>query len=142
MVGLPAGAQCKSLNSRPKGNPMKRDMDIVRRIALETSSLAENTALTALDGIDKATFAAHVIWMEEAELITANIQEFVSGEPPKVRVRRLTWAGCDFADAVRSDTLWNKAKEVVIKPAASFTFALLKEWLVQEIKQGFPTLRK
>lgn len=119
---------------------MKRDMDIVRRIALETSDLAANMALVGLDGVDKATFGQHVIWMEEAGLLVAAIQEYASGEPPTARVRRLTWAGCDFADAVRSDTLWAKAKEMVIKPTASFTFGLLKDWLVQEIKQGFPSL--
>jgi len=55
---------------------------------------------------------------------------------------RLTWEGCDFADAVRSDTLWKKAKEMVIKPTASFTFGLLKDWLKSEIAQGLPTLTK
>jgi len=56
-------------------------------------------------------------------------------------VERLTWAGCEFADAVRSDTLWAKAKKEVIKPGISFTFDILKEWLKAEITQGFPTLR-
>lgn len=120
---------------------MKRDMDIVRRIALETTNLPDNMVLTRLDGVDKATFGTHVMWMKEADLLVASVQEFKSGEPPTAQVRRLTWAGCDFADAVRSDTLWAKAKESVIKPTASFTFGLLKDWLVAEVKQGFPTLR-
>lgn len=119
---------------------MNRDMDIVRRIALETAELPPNMVLTSLDGIDQGVFAQHAIWMEEAGLIAAAIQTFHSGETPAVRISRLTWAGCDFADAARNDTLWAKAKEVVIKPTASFTFGLLKDWLVAEVKQGFPTL--
>lgn len=121
---------------------MKRDMDIVRRIALATSDLENNMLLKGLDDVDKATFSAHGIWMKEAGLLVANVQEYSSGEPALVLIRRLTWEGCDFADAVRNDTLWNKAKEVVILPTASFTFGMLKEWLVEEVKQGFPTLRR
>ncbi len=49
--------------------------------------------------------------------------------------------GCDFLDAARSDTLWAKAKTSVIKPSASWTFDLLKEWLKAEISSGLPTLR-
>ena len=44
-------------------------------------------------------------------------------------------------DAARDDTLWRKAKESVIRPGASFTFDLVKDWLKAEISHGFPTLR-
>lgn len=106
---------------------MKRDMDIVRRITLATSDMEHNHVLTGLDGLDKASFSIHGIWMQEAGLVVANVQEYRSGEPATVLIRRLTWEGCDFADAVRSDTLWKKAKEVVILPTASFTFGMLKD---------------
>jgi len=52
----------------------------------------------------------------------------------------LSW-GCEFVDAVRSDTLWNKAKDNIIKPASSFSFGVLRDWLKAEIAQGFPTTR-
>ena len=78
-----------------------------------------------------------------------------SGPPASARARaaqerriiaaliwRLTWAGQDFADAISSDTLWCKAKENVLKPAGSWTFDVLKEWLKAEILQGLPTIRK
>ena len=123
-----------------KGLPMKRDMDIVRQIVLETADLQPNMLLTGLDNVDPWIFGQPVEWMAEAGLINASIHKFQSGEPPIARVQRLTWDGCDFADAVRSDTLWAKAKEMVIKPTASFTFGLLKDWIVAEVKQGFPTL--
>lgn len=120
---------------------MKRDMDVIRQIALETSKLKYGEVLESLDGVEPVTFAMHAIWMKEAGLITASIQEFLSGEPPDAHIFRLTWDGCEFADSVRSDTLWRKAKESVIKPSTSFTFGLLKEWLSTEIREGFPTLR-
>ncbi len=121
---------------------MKRDMDLIRRIALEVADMEHGYVLDGLeDGTSKADFAMHVIWMVEADLITANVQEYMSGEPAKVQVKRLTWAGCEFVDAIRDDTLWNKAKENVMKPTMSFTFGIVKDWLKAEITQGLPTLR-
>ena len=120
---------------------MNRDMDIIRRIALDTAAMPFGHALLGVDGADKESFAMHVIWMKEAGLVKAVITEFQGGEPPIAKVLRLTWDGCEFADAVRSDTLWKKAKESVMKPSMSFTFGLLKDWLAVEIREGFPTLR-
>lgn len=122
---------------------MKRDMDLVRRIALEVADMDFGFVIASMEdeGIDAATFGMHVIWMKEAGLIVASVQEYQSGEPPKVQVRRLTWAGCEFVDAIRDDTLWAKAKTSVLKPGMSFTFDVLKEWLKTEITQGLPTLR-
>ena len=120
---------------------MKRDMDIVRRIALETAELEYGFGLDGLNGVDKNTFFAHVEWMDEAGLIKANITRYKDTTPPKAVVIRLTWDGCEFADSVKSETLWSKAKETVIKPTSSFTFGVMRDWLRQEILQGLPSLR-
>lgn len=120
---------------------MKRDMDLIRRIALDLNDLEYGYAMNGVEGVDDATFAMHAIWMQEAGLIKANIQEHFSGEPPSVHIFRLTWDGCEFADSVRSDTLWSKAKTSVLKPSMSFTFDVLKDWLKTEITQGLPTIR-
>lgn len=122
---------------------MKRDMDLIRRIALEVEDMDFGYSLTGMEeeGVDAATFGIHATWMKEAGLIDAVIQEYSSGEPPKARIFRLTWAGCEFADAIRDDNLWRKAKANVLKPGMSFTFDVLKEWLKSEIAQGFSTVR-
>lgn len=78
--------------------------------------------------------------MEEAGLVKAVITEFLDGTI-SANVIRLTWDGCEFVDSVRSDTVWNKAKETIIKPAGSFTFSILRDWLRTEIQQGLPSLR-
>ncbi len=49
-------------------------------------------------------------------------------------ITRLTWSGHHFLDAMRDDTVWKKAKEHVLKPGASWTFDILKEWLKAELK--------
>jgi len=119
---------------------MQRDMDIIRRIALATADLPYGETLDALEDVDDEVFFCHVEWMKEANLVSAAVSEYIGGGGNAI-VYRLTWDGCEFADSVRSDTLWKKAKESVIKPTASFSFSLLREWLKAEIREGFPSLR-
>ncbi|MEG0939957.1 MAG: DUF2513 domain-containing protein [Comamonas sp.] len=117
-------------------------MDLIRRIALATEELLPGEALTKLDGVEEELFAVHAQWMQEAGLITAALRPGDGSKPADFAlVWRLTWAGCEFAEAVRSETLWNKAKDNVMKPSMSFTFDVLKEWLKTEITQGLPTIR-
>ena len=121
---------------------MRRDMDLIRKIVLATADLPAHQLLKTLDGVDETDFITHVAWLEEAGLLKAKVREGLGGSDAQYAfVMRLTWAGCEFADAVRNDTIWHKAKEKVIKPSASYTFDLLKEVLKAEITQGFPTLR-
>jgi hypothetical protein len=120
---------------------MKRDMDIIRRIILETAELPYGETLESLEGISEEAFITHVIWLQEAGLIEADAQAGSGSFAQYAIVFRLTWDGCEFSDAIQDDTLWNKAKEVVLKPGLSFTFDTLKEWLKAEIKNGLPSLR-
>lgn len=119
---------------------MKRDPDIIRTIALAVEELPPGGNLQALEGIEPDAFAAHTQWMSDAGLIEANIMPIFGGQTIAM-INRLTWDGCDFLDAARSDTLWKKAKTSIIAPTASWTFDILKEWLKSEIRNGLPTLR-
>lgn len=124
----------------PRRVDLKRDMDLIRRIALAAEEMPISETLDGLDGVDQDVFSLHVIWMKEAGLVHAAVSEYMD-EAAAAFVFRLTWSGCEFADAVRSDTLWKKAKENVMKPSMSFTFDVLREWLKTEITQGLPTFR-
>lgn len=122
---------------------MNRDMDVIRKIALATAELGHDEVLAAAPGIDQDSFVMHVQWMSEAGLLHAALAPKDCKAPAKhAVVYRLSWAGCEFADAVRSDTLWHKAKGSVLKPGISFTFDVLRDWLKTEIAQGLPTLRQ
>lgn len=117
---------------------MKRDMDLVRRIALATADLPAGGHLSQLNDVDQPTFNIHVEWMVEANLVKAILYP-IDGQMGGI-IQRLTWEGCEFADSVRNDTLWKAAKEKVLIPSASWSFGLLREWLAEELKNGFPTL--
>ena len=118
---------------------MNRDMDLIRRIALAVADAPHGTILQSLDDVSEEDFALHVEWMAEAGLVKAHIGERMAG-PSSAAIFRLTWDGCEFVDAVRSETLWKKAKVNVLKPGMSFTFGILRDWIKAEIAQGLPTL--
>lgn len=120
---------------------MKRDMDAVRQILLATEALGHDQQLDRLDGMDTDTFVHHVLLMQDGGLIQARAMAGSGSMANFAHVLRLTWAGHDFLDAARSDTLWQKAKTEVMRPGLSFTFDLVKDWLKTEIAQGFPSLR-
>lgn len=117
---------------------MQRDMDVIRKIVLAVRSAAG--VVNSVDGVSEADFAHHAQLLEEAGLIAAAIQGQGKRVAQEAVIFRLTWSGQDFADSILDDTLWNKAKENIIKPTASWTFGILLDYLKFEIKQQIPGL--
>jgi len=117
---------------------MKRDMELIRLLLMQVES-GEMPA--GLENYDELTRAYHVALMHDAGLVEASIVKDHRGMVRGAMIFRLTWAGHDFLDAARNDTIWNKAKEKVLRPGASFTFGLLVEYLKTEakLKLGLPS---
>lgn len=123
---------------------MRRDMDVIRRMALALEEPGD-FGIGHLDGIDDATFKTHARWLIEAGLAHGHIADSGTQSrtvPERVRLHVLTWAGCEFVQAVRDDTLWRKAKDHVIKPSASWTFEVLLKYLRLEIGRHVPGLEQ
>ena len=119
---------------------MKRDMDVIRRIAIETETLGYRNRLTGLDGVSAEDFMNHAKLMVEAGLLEASIREFSDLSTPRTDVFRLTWTGHEFLDSARNNTLWAKAKDSVIKSGMSFTFDLLRDYLKTQAAQSLSSL--
>ena len=111
---------------------MKRDMDLIRDLLGQVEAIDADGSYLSVDD----RLAVHqVSLMKDAGLVDANLLEDGNGLYNGANVFRLTWAGHDFLDAVREDTVWNKIKKNVIKPGASWTFAMVLEYAKMEIKQ-------
>jgi hypothetical protein len=120
---------------------MKRDMDVIRRIVLALRD--SDRAIESVDGLDLPTYNMHAALLVEAGLAEGNVNHYYENAtniPDQVGLYRLTWEGQDFADSIDDDTVWQKAKEHVIKPGASWSFAVLGEWLKAEARHrlGLP----
>lgn len=116
---------------------MKRDMDVIRLILMQQESGESPPELAAYP---EDLVVYNVALMKDAGLVEAAIVANAEGFPRGAVIIRLTWAGHDFLDAARDDTLWRKARENVIRPAGSWTFGILLEWLKHEIRSRIPGL--
>jgi hypothetical protein len=118
---------------------MQRDMNIVRSILTHAADAAP---IESIPDCDDRVFSYHVALLIEAGLVHGTVTEF-GLQPAGGAIFRLTWAGHDFLDAARDDTVWRTAKEKILKPGVSWTFDLLKATLralaAQELaKHGLP----
>jgi hypothetical protein len=112
---------------------MKRDMDLIRTILLEVeqSSSTEGCQIE-IPGHPKAELYYNAQLAHEAGLIDAR---FLPGSDA-FHVLRLTYAGHEFLDSARNDTLWIKAKELVTKNTGTLTLEGLKIALSALIKHA------
>jgi hypothetical protein len=116
---------------------MKRNLDLIRHILFECEKSPPAEPIMTLevpDNVSGAEVAEHIEIMAEAGLLDAEVLN-THDDSTAFIIRKITWEGHDFISAVREDTLWRKAKEAIIKPGASFTFDVLKEWLKAQIHQ-------
>jgi len=111
---------------------MKRDMNLIR-VILQTTEEYDHDKEPSRPFCE--TFAPEEVYqiklMRDAGLVDAETYS----NPSRATIFRLTWAGHDFLDASRDNTIWKKAVEHVIKPGTSWTFSILSEWLKQEAKE-------
>lgn len=118
---------------------MKRNMDIIRKIVLGLRD--SDKLIDRVPDISEDDFLAHAELIIEAGLAKGKV--IPSGRkqgPEAVILFRLTWDGHDFADSITEDTLWNKAKENILKPSASWSFGILLEYLKYELRSRIPGL--
>lgn len=108
---------------------VKRDMDLVRQILLacEASQELQTMVRLSLKGYKREVVSYHVELMHDAGLVTA--MDASSSDGHDWRPTGLTWAGHEFLDAARSDTVWEKAKSSV-GAVGGVAFEVIKNVLV------------
>ena len=107
---------------------MKRDMDLVRAILLAAEDSNEQwlgAEALVCNAWDQVTVARHFELMDEAGLVVADVTELLDGGVDG-SVRRLTWAGYDFLDNVRSESVWEDTKASIRDKVGSASFDLIK----------------
>ncbi len=105
---------------------MKRDMEIVRKIII---SLADQGTPDPVKEIDSDVLKYHLWIMREAGLIN-DFSRFPSEGGVAIHSLELTWHGNEFLAAARSDSIWNKAKELVLDKTGSLSFEIMKAVLI------------
>ena len=112
---------------------MKRDMNLIRLLLLKTEGEDPKPDLSAYA---PAQCVYHSALLIEAGFVDGVIIPNASGFPASTVCLRLTWAGHEFLDAARNDTIWQKADERIKKSGVDVTISLMKEILNQLLKQS------
>lgn len=116
---------------------MKRDIDLIRSILQKVASCDDPFGLEYIPeiaGHNEAQVSYHLKLLHDAGFIEALVDDAFD-QYPKFMEINLTWSGQDFLDASKDDSIWNKAKDLILKPGVSFTFNLLLTYLKEEAKE-------
>jgi hypothetical protein len=109
---------------------MKRDMELIRYILLQKEAEQEIVG-------EHKVVVYHIGLLNEAGFVDAVTRNGVDGVISDAWIKSITWAGHDFLDAMRDDTIWKMAKDKFIKPGVSWTVSILFEFLKQEARRRF-----
>ncbi|KZX59195.1 hypothetical protein A3709_16770 [Halioglobus sp. HI00S01] len=109
---------------------MKRDWDVIRELLLATEQLPPDASisLSDYDPARQHDISHHVILMEEAGLIVAVLSRSLGSGPQNFLIRRLTWIGHDFLDAVRDDSIWRSTKDMIMGEGGPSPWMWSRRW--------------
>jgi Hypothetical protein (DUF2513) len=121
---------------------MKRDLELIRRLLLETEELYKGSPISLGpnedDEFTNAEIQYHLRLMGESGLI--NYSDYTTKDGPLYMIKGLTWSGHDFLDAARNDKVWDEAKVEAEKKGSKFKdlpFEIAKALLIQVSKNMF-----
>ncbi len=112
---------------------MKRDMNLIRLLLFHVEGEEPKSDLSSYTQEQRVYHSALLI---EAGLVAGEIIKNGSGMPTTTVSLRLTWAGHEFLDAARNDTIWRKVSERLNKSGVDVSLAVLQELLKQLLKQS------
>jgi hypothetical protein len=119
---------------------MKRDMELMRRMLFAVEGAPAGIPLRSEDmGITdvlQEVLGEHAVLLTEAGLIelAGSSHDTARATPRSFKVLRLTWAGHEYLDTVRNDTIWVETKNSITKRGMDLTFELVKVVGAQIIK--------
>lgn len=106
---------------------MKRDWDLIRKILFKLEEKADAKSLlqdNEIKGFDSETVSYHFKLLHSAGLIEG--VDFSSMNELSYAAQSLTWAGHEFLDKIRSDTIWNNVKTLVKTKSLDLSFDVIK----------------
>ena len=115
------------------GIDMKRDMDLIRAMLLAIESDSSGFApKIEIPDYTEEQINYHAFLLGEAGLAEVSSTTTNYSKSPEAMVKHLTWAGHEFLDSARDNTIWNQAKDKIGKIGG----AAIQVWIALLIEQG------
>lgn len=123
---------------RQKGRiEMKRDLDLIRNLLLAIEEapsglyLQPDDFLPVCDDLDKIVF--HLELLDDAGFIESIDASTTLCD--SIVVKRMTFAGCDYLDAVRNKAIWERIREKLVPFGGQVSLEIVKELGISLVKQ-------
>ena len=110
---------------------MKRDLDFIRELLLfieesNSTNIQPNEFLQLTHDSDKICYHLHLLY-ESGYIEAYDITRIeLRYKYPQYQVRWLTNEGCDYLDAVRSNSVWDKTKDFLTSTGSSAALDTVK----------------
>lgn len=115
---------------------MKRNWDVIRKVLVrveEEPDESGNLNSECFDGISPEVAVYHIRLLIEAGLLVGSCPETTG--VPWCHLQRMTWAGHEFLDAIRRDTVWNRVREIARDRGIDLSFEVIKVLAVKAIER-------
>lgn len=117
---------------------MKRDMELIRKIALTIEAAPTGFAPDLkFDGYTPEEIGYHAYLMIDGGLATGPTVTHARSTGPEAKITALTSKGHDFAEAARDETRWKKVMIIVQEKGGSITLPVLAELLKMSMRSAF-----
>jgi hypothetical protein len=109
---------------------MKRNWDTIRELLTKVEECTLPTEMVRLSDFSNeraAEISYHMSLLIDARLVDGQMVKTIGPNVKDFFAQRLTWSGHEFLDAIRSDNVWQKTKNMFAEQGVSMTFELIKE---------------
>jgi len=115
---------------------MKRGMELIRKLILAVEQTTSGFAPSDLkvEGFSDEQIGYHAYLLVDSGLATGVDVTSTMSSSPEYAITRLTWAGHDFADACRDESIWRRAMATIKDKVSSVSFDVLQDLLVNLLK--------
>ena len=106
---------------------MKRDPDLIRQLLLAVEQQEEpfETKDITLPDYDSDQVMYHAEILSEAGFLVG--EDVSTMGIPNVLIRRMTFEGHEFLDAIRSPSVWRKTRDLVTRAGGGFAMDVVKK---------------
>src|SRR5919112_3589579 len=106
---------------------MKRDLDLVRQLLLKIEALpAGPPAQYPTSEIEDPVLLAHFELVLASGLVNGKISRSQSSRGDVISISGLTWEGHEWVEMVRSQSVWNETKSMLLESGGALTYELTK----------------
>ena len=122
-----AGSGGKRADCRATLRPMKRDLDLVRQLLLQIEGMpAGPPAQYRASEIEDPVLLAHFELVLASGLVNGKISRSQSSRGDVISISGLTWEGHEWIEMVRSQSVWNETKSLLLGTGGALTYELTK----------------